>query len=80
MLARSAPYADFPMNFLFGNLWLTRPLVARLMAADPLSNSFVRTTTAATMFNAGVKENVIPQSAQARITIACCQGTRRRWC
>jgi len=74
MLERSAPYVDFPNNFIFSNLWLTEPLVADRMAEDPLTNSYVRTTTALTIFRAGVKDNVIPQAAEARINFRLLPG------
>jgi carboxypeptidase PM20D1 len=74
MLSRASQYMDFPQSLLMNNLWLTESLVAWYMGGDPTSNSFVRTTTAATMFNAGVKENVIPQSAEARINFRLLPG------
>ena len=74
MLERAAEQMDFPGSFILGNLWFTEPLVAWFMANDPTSASFVRTTTAATMFNAGVKENVIPQAAEARINFRLLPG------
>lgn len=49
------------------NLWLFRPIVSRLMERNPITNALVRTTTALTMFNAGIKVNVIPPLAQATI-------------
>ena len=74
MLERSAAYVDFPNNIIFSNLWLTGPLVINQMAQDPLTNSYVRTTTALTIFNAGVKDNVIPQLAEARINFRLLPG------
>lgn len=74
MLERSAPYVSFPNNIIFSNLWLTGPLVANRMASDPLTNSYVRTTTALTIFRAGVKDNVIPQVAEARINFRLLPG------
>jgi carboxypeptidase PM20D1 len=44
------------------------------MSADPMTNSFVRTTTALTMFNAGVKENVVPQRAEAKVNFRLLPG------
>ncbi len=73
-LERSAPYVDFPMSFVFGNLWLTDWLVAQAMTSNQATAGFVRTTTALTMFNAGVKDNVIPQSAEARINFRVLPG------
>jgi carboxypeptidase PM20D1 len=37
------------------------------MSEDRSTNAMVRTTTALTMMNAGVKENVVPQRAEARV-------------
>lgn len=58
---------SFPANIVLGNLWLFRPIVSRLMERNPITNALVRTTTALTIFNAGVKVNVIPPLAQATI-------------
>ncbi|KAL2770957.1 N-fatty-acyl-amino acid synthase/hydrolase PM20D1 precursor [Daubentonia madagascariensis] len=57
----------FPTNIVLSNLWLFRPLVSRLMKRNYITNALVRTTMALTMFNAGVKVNVIPPVAQATI-------------
>ncbi|XP_019289220.1 N-fatty-acyl-amino acid synthase/hydrolase PM20D1 isoform X1 [Panthera pardus] len=57
----------FPTNIILSNLWLFGPLVSRLIERNYITNALVRTTTALTMFNAGVKVNVIPPVAQAII-------------
>ncbi|XP_042538103.1 N-fatty-acyl-amino acid synthase/hydrolase PM20D1 [Dipodomys spectabilis] len=57
----------FPTNVVLNNLWLFQPLVGRLMERNHITNALVRTTTALTMFNAGIKVNVIPSMAQATI-------------
>ncbi|TNN57067.1 putative carboxypeptidase PM20D1.2 [Liparis tanakae] len=44
-----------PMKFIMSNLWLFAPLLGRVLERKPDTNAFVRTTTAVTMFNAGVK-------------------------
>ncbi|XP_035014916.1 N-fatty-acyl-amino acid synthase/hydrolase PM20D1.2 [Hippoglossus stenolepis] len=59
----------FPLKFILSNLWLFSPIVARFMERKPETNSFIRTTTAVTMFNAGVKLNVIPSLAEAYINM-----------
>src|SRR5690606_27753100 len=53
MLETMGPHVQQPNRFVFANLWLTGGLVADRMSEDPMTNSFVRTTTALTMFNAG---------------------------
>jgi carboxypeptidase PM20D1 len=49
------------------NQWLTRPLLVSQLAGDRVGSAMVRTTTAVTMIDAGVKENVVPQRAEARV-------------
>lgn len=56
---------SFPTNLFLSNMWLFRPLVGRLMERNYITNALVRTTTALTMFNSGIKVNVIPAVAQA---------------
>ncbi|KAJ7331721.1 hypothetical protein JRQ81_013901 [Phrynocephalus forsythii] len=65
MFEHLAPEFSFPLNIIMANLWLFRPLVARFLERQPATNALVRTTTAITLFHAGVKSNVIPPSANA---------------
>ncbi|XP_034368595.1 N-fatty-acyl-amino acid synthase/hydrolase PM20D1 [Arvicanthis niloticus] len=58
---------SFPTNIVLKNLWLFRPIVSRLLERKPVTNAMVRTTAALTMFNAGVKVNIIPPLAQATV-------------
>jgi len=74
MLERIAPHAGQPERFIFNNLWLTGGIVADQMSEDQTTNSFVRTTTALTMINAGIKENVIPQAAEAKVNFRLLPG------
>lgn len=74
MLQTLAPYMPQPNRFAFKNLWLSGGFVADKMAEDRLTLPFVRTTTALTMFNAGVKENVVPQRAEAKVNFRLLPG------
>lgn len=74
MLEAMAPHVDQPSQFVFSNLWLTGGLVSDRMSEEPLTESYVRTTTALTMFNAGVKENVVPQRAEAKVNFRLLPG------
>lgn len=65
MLSYIAPEMPFAARLVMANLWLTRPLVTRMMLADSSSAAMVRTTTAVTIMNGGVKENVLPIEARA---------------
>jgi carboxypeptidase PM20D1 len=59
---------------LFANLWLTRPMVIRRLQETPATNAMVRTTTAATIFQAGNKDNVLPTRARAVINFRILPG------
>jgi len=74
MLEAMAPHMAQPRRFVFENLWLTGPLVARYMGRDPLTGALVRSTTALTMIDAGVKENVVPQRAEAKVNFRLLPG------
>ncbi|XP_075765960.1 N-fatty-acyl-amino acid synthase/hydrolase PM20D1 isoform X1 [Pelodiscus sinensis] len=58
---------SFPLNLVMSNLWLFSPVISRIFEQKPSTNALIRTTTAITMFNAGIKSNVIPPSAKATV-------------
>ena len=55
------------LKYIVFNLWLFGPVLSWVLQRKSQTNSIVRTTTALTQFNAGVKDNVIPSSARAII-------------
>ncbi len=59
------PHMPFAQRLVFANRWLFTPLIERQLAASPTSNALIRTTTAVTMIDGGVEENVLPSSARA---------------
>ncbi|MCE9666465.1 M20 family peptidase [Myxococcus stipitatus] len=74
LFERVGPEMSFGMRLLFANLWLTEPLVVSQLASKPTTNAAVRTTTAATMFQAGVKDNVLPARARAVVNFRILPG------
>jgi carboxypeptidase PM20D1 len=68
------PEMVFLPRVAFANLWLTRPLVVRQLAAAPATNALLRTTTAATVIEGGVKENVLPRRARAVVNFRILPG------
>jgi len=57
------------------NLWLFRPLVLReLERSGGVTEATVRTTTALTIFEAGVKDNVLPAVASATVNFRLMPG------
>jgi carboxypeptidase PM20D1 len=56
---------QYPLRIAVANADLLEPLVLRSLSASPRSNATIRTTTAVTMVQAGIKENALPASARA---------------
>lgn len=64
MFETFAPYATFGMKYVFGNLWLFKPLLPTVMAQlSPSLGAMVRTTVAFTMQSGSENYNSIPQEA-----------------
>jgi len=74
MFKKVAPHMSFIKRLIFANTWLTKPLIEQQLSKNKLTNSMIRTTTATTMINAGVKENVLPVSAKAVINFRILPG------
>lgn len=68
------PEMAFPLRLVFANLWLFAPLVERQLAAQPQTNAAIRTTTAPTIFQGGVKENQLPAVARAVVNFRILPG------
>ena len=74
LFERLGPRFPFAQRAVFANLWLTRPLVMRSLEGSPTTNAMVRTTTAATLFQAGTKDNVLPSHARAVVNFRVLPG------
>ncbi|MBQ6399033.1 MAG: M20/M25/M40 family metallo-hydrolase [Clostridia bacterium] len=59
-----APYAPFYMRLLFGNMWLFRPLLIRVLPMiSAQAGAMLQTTIAFTMLSGSEAYNVLPQEA-----------------
>jgi carboxypeptidase PM20D1 len=67
LFAALAPELRFGERLALSNLWLFRPLLLHRLAAEPTTDALVRTTAVPTMLSAGVKENVVPERAEALV-------------
>ncbi|WP_200883463.1 M20 family peptidase [Aquabacterium sp. NJ1] len=74
MFETVAPEVQGLNRWLLSNLWLTEPLVISQLQKAPSTNAMVRTTTAATVFQAGERENVLPGVASALINFRLLPG------
>ncbi len=59
------PEMPFGIKAVMANRWLFGPLFKAGLERNKTANSFIRTTIAATVFQSGKKENVLPQKATA---------------
>ncbi len=73
-LNRIGPEMGFGYRIVFANLWLFEPVVALAMGTNPAANATLRTTTAVTMVEGGVKDNVLPKSARAVVNFRILPG------
>ena len=80
----SAPVKDFiryigpemPIyaKVIFANSWLFNDLILKIYTGSSSGNALVRTTTAPTIMNAGIKDNVIPTKAEAVVNFRILPG------
>lgn len=59
---------------IFANMWLTEPLVERILSGSKTTNAAVRTTTAVTMAKGSSKDNVLPSEATAVVNFRIMPG------
>lgn len=74
MLEAVAPELGFGRRLALANLWLTGPLVRRLLSRSDRTRALLHTTTAITVIQAGIKENVLPRRARALINFRIAPG------
>lgn len=69
-----ADHLPLAQRIIMKNLWLFKPLVMHLLADDPQMMAGMRTTTAVTVINGGVKPNVLPITATALVNFRIFPG------
>jgi len=68
------PELGWTKKMALANLWLFEPFVKRELEKSPLTVAMIRTTQAATIFQAGIKENVLPNNARAVVNFRLLPG------
>lgn len=74
MFEAAAPHLPWSTRFAFRSLWLMGGAVKRRLDQDPLTRAQLRTTFAATPIEGGVKDNVIPERAEATVNVRLLPG------
>jgi carboxypeptidase PM20D1 len=67
LLDYAGPEMSFPFNTVMTNRWLTEPLLKHQFLKKAQTAALLRTTTAPTIFNAGVKDNILAREAKATV-------------
>ncbi len=68
------PELPFAARLVVANRWLFKPLILRQFGSTSIGNAMLRTTTAPTIFQAGVKETVLPSGASAVVNFRLLPG------
>ncbi len=68
------PEMPFPNKMIFANMWLFGGLVKGQLAARPVTDASIRTTTAPTQFKGSDQDNILPMQATAVINFRILQG------
>jgi len=76
MLETIGRHLPFSKRIIFANLWLFRPFVIDQLTEAKLTNATIRTTMAATVFQAGEKENALPINASAIVNLRLLPGDK----
>ncbi len=74
MIDRLTPEFEYGPRLVLANLWLFGPVVRTVLARRPPSDAVIRTTTAVTMFDAGVAPNVLASRAKAVVNFRILPG------
>ena len=74
MLNFLGPEMDLLHKTIFANRWLFGGILENQLAKGTASNALIRTTTAPTIIQAGVKDNVLPSEANATVNFRIIPG------
>ncbi|MEM5773643.1 MAG: M20/M25/M40 family metallo-hydrolase, partial [Anaerolineaceae bacterium] len=69
-----APHTPMLPRMAFNNLWLFGSAVRNELARSPQTNALLRTTTAVTMIEGGIKDNILPPHSAAKVNFRLIPG------
>ena len=70
----TGPEMPFLPRIIFANQWLFKPIIINIYEGSNAGNAAIRTTSAPTIINAGIKDNMIPTKAQAVVNFRMIPG------
>jgi len=74
MLQSIAYLFPFSMRFVLANSWLFRSVLIKNLEKNSQTNALIRTTHAATVIRGGIKDNILPAEAHAKINFRLLPG------
>lgn len=77
-LSYVGPEMLFISKIAMANQWLFKPIIISTYSKSGAGNATIRTTTATTIFNAGIKENLIPGEAQVTVNFRTQPGVTQQ--
>ncbi|MCH9690378.1 MAG: M20/M25/M40 family metallo-hydrolase, partial [Gammaproteobacteria bacterium] len=78
LFERLASSMPFKLRFIFSNLWLFKKLLINQLVQRPLMNAMMRTTGVPTIFNAGLKQNIVPETASVTLNYRLYPGDTKK--
>lgn len=70
------PHLPFVQKMAFANTWLFRPLIFSTYKKSASGAALIHTTQVVTMFNSGLKDNVVPTRAKAVVNYRLLPGDK----
>lgn len=64
----------FGLQFILANAWLLKGIVVKKLKRNPEIAALLHTTSAATVIAGGIKDNVLPSSADAKVNLRLLPG------
>lgn len=68
------PAMSGAQKLVFANMWITEPIVKKILSNAKTTNATIRTTTAVTMASGSSKDNILPSEATAVINFRIMPG------
>lgn len=76
MLENLGHLFPFGKQFVIANAWLFKTILLKRFLKSPQMNAMIRTTHAATMIEGGIKDNILPSSASAKVNCRILPGDK----
>lgn len=73
-IAHVGPHLPFTQKMAFANTWLFKPIIFSVYEKSPSGAALVHTTQTATVFNSGIKDNIVPKRAKAVVNYRLLPG------